>query len=286
MSAQPPNRPPTPPPPPPSGGYGSGGYGSGGSGSGGDPDYSYSDPVPPGGGINKWLIAVAAIVALVIIGSLGYWFGGRDSGDNGAVATPTPSVSLSSAPPSAASAPPSTPSDAPSDAASSAPSEVPSATAAKPTTTKALTPTPTPTPTTTSPSPTPSPTGSPTPGVPTADFGYVTGMVTVGPLTYITFDRATLYTGAAAESAAKAHGQQVEDDYFIVNDNKLIRRQPLAPDVVVTGSSNLSGDVGPKPSSAAALKTWLDSHPGQTLPVNLYYNATGKVAKIAEVFFP
>jgi hypothetical protein len=121
---------------------------------------------------------------------------------------------------------------------------------------------------------------------PDPDFGYVTGLSTSGSVTKVSFDRATLETGPAAASAAAAHGQTVEDDYFIVNDNKLIRTFALSPTVVVTGSINLSGTSASQPSTLAALQAWLAAHPGQHLPVDLSYDAAGKVTKIAEVFFP
>jgi hypothetical protein len=93
-------------------------------------------------------------------------------------------------------------------------------------------------------------------------------------------------TGAAAASAAKAHGQTVEDDYFIVNDNKLIRTFPVATTVTVVGSQNLTGGVGPTPSTLAALEAWMAGNPGQTLPVDLGYDAKGTVTTITEIFFP
>jgi hypothetical protein len=113
----------------------------------------------------------------------------------------------------------------------------------------------------------------------------VTAITSSGSVTKLSFDRATLLTGPAAVSAATAHGQQT-DDYFIVNDNPLIRTFELSPSVVVTGSTNLSGDVGPKPSTLAALQAWVKANATQRLPVELSYDATGKVTKVAEKFFP
>jgi hypothetical protein len=105
-------------------------------------------------------------------------------------------------------------------------------------------------------------------------------------VTKLTFDRATLLTGAAASSAAKAHGKTVEDDYFIVNDNPLIRTLPVSPSVVVVGSENLTGGVGPTPSTLTTLETWVSAHKDQTLPVELGYDAKGTVTNITEIFFP
>lgn len=249
MSAQPPYRPPTSPPP---------GYG----------------PSRPGRGP---AIAVAVIV-LVIVAGVAYWLGGRN---NNSTAAPTAPPAASSPP--AASTPASTsasvtPAAAPSASASTMASTAPSApvpTSAAPTTTKRA-------PTTSaSPSPTVTPFTHPDP-----DFGYVTAVTTSGSVVKLSFDRATLETGPAAASAAAAHGQTVEDDYYIVNDNPLIRTFELSPSVVVTGSSDLSGEVGPKPSTVAALEAWVKANPKTKLPVDLSYDASGKVTTVAEVFFP
>jgi hypothetical protein len=46
------------------------------------------------------------------------------------------------------------------------------------------------------------------------------------------------------------------------------------------------GEVGPKASTLAALEAWVKANPALRLPVNLTYDATGKVTKITEVYFP
>jgi hypothetical protein len=244
MSAQPPYRPPSSPPP---------GY-------------------PPRRSNTGWIIA-GAVVALIIIGGIGYWLGGRNNASTAAPGPSAPATAPSGSAPSDSSAPSATaaaslaPSASAQPSASTAPSAPPS-TVASPTKKSA------------SPSPTVTPFTHPDP-----DFGYVTGVV-AGPVTKLTFDRATLLTGKAAAAAAKAHGQQVDDDYFIVNDNPLIRTFPLSPSVVVVGSSNLSGDVGPTPSTLAALEAWVSANPKLKLPVDLSYDLTGTVTTITEHFFP
>ncbi|MDX6230408.1 MAG: hypothetical protein QOI76_3798 [Frankiales bacterium] len=246
MSAQPPYRPPTSPPP---------GY-------------------PPRNSGRGWVIA-AAVVVLAIVAGLAYWLGGRTNNSTptaGTTPTGTAGAQPSSGHPSASAA-----ASVPASGPASASARVSSApvTSAAPTTTSSAA--------TTSASPSPTTT---VPSHPNPDFGYVTAVTTSGSITKLSFDRATLLTGPAASSAATAHGEQIQDDYFIVNDNKLIRTFELSPSVVVTGSSNLSGDFGPKPSTLAALKTWVAANPTYRLPVDLSYDATGKVTKIAEVFFP
>jgi hypothetical protein len=218
------------------------------------------------------------VVALVIVAGFAYWLGGHNSDNTSSPGATSPTANASAAgastvPSTLASAPPS------ATALASAPASAGGATSAASTTTKSAP--------TTSASPTLSPSPTVTPFThPDPDFGYVTGLTTTGSVTKLSFDRATLEHGAAAASAAAAHGQTVEDDYFIVNDNKLIRTFALSPTVVVTGSSNLSGDVGPKPSTLAVLQAWVAAHPSQPLPVDLSYDAAGKVTKVAEVFFP
>ena len=51
----------------------------------------------------------------------------------------------------------------------------------------------------------------------------------------LTFDLAYLLGGPAANEAAAAHGVEtpVPNDYFIVNDNPLLRTYPISPDVSV-----------------------------------------------------
>ena len=49
----------------------------------------------------------------------------------------------------------------------------------------------------------------------------------------VRFDLAYFYTGAKAASAAAAHGDEVTDGYYIVNDNPRLRTLPLADEVEV-----------------------------------------------------
>ena len=49
----------------------------------------------------------------------------------------------------------------------------------------------------------------------------------------ITLDYILYLSGAAAEKAAKAHGDTVENDYYIVNDNKMLRTFPISSAVVI-----------------------------------------------------
>jgi len=75
-------------------------------------------------------------------------------------------------------------------------------------------------------------------------YGYFTG-VTDGQVEgqqvqVVSFDKVDFLTGDAAVKAAIAHGDapagatSIDDDYYIVNDNKLIRLLPVIPDGVVS----------------------------------------------------
>ena len=100
-----------------------------------------------------------------------------------------------------------------------------------------------PSPTETSP-PSPTPTESPSPSAsPSASpvledgrhFVFIKSMdVSTDPATMV-FDLGYFLTGDAANEAAAAHGDEtpVPNDYYIVNDNPLLRTLPIAPDVDV-----------------------------------------------------
>jgi hypothetical protein len=90
-------------------------------------------------------------------------------------------------------------------------------------------------------SPTPSPTVSPssTPD-PDADelangryFVAATAVRDGAPPT-VEFDLAYLLTGRQAEQAAADHGDLLETDYYIVNDNPLLRALPVSPVIQVS----------------------------------------------------
>jgi len=96
--------------------------------------------------------------------------------------------------------------------------------------------------------PTTGPKGQTTPGLGSlpegTHYGYFTG-VTDGQVEgqqvqIVSFDKVDFLTGDAAVKAAIAHGDapagatSIDDDYYIVNDNKLIRLLPVIPDGVVS----------------------------------------------------
>src|SRR4051794_29507947 len=68
------------------------------------------------------------------------------------------------------------------------------------------------------------PVASPTSPAGDKDFGYFTAVEATSP-PKLGFDRALFLSGAAAVKASEAHGDgsTVPNDYYIVNDNKLVR---------------------------------------------------------------
>jgi hypothetical protein len=86
-----------------------------------------------------------------------------------------------------------------------------------------------------SPSPVPTgPTASPEPEVLTDGRYFVAPTRGLeGPPTTMEFDQAYFLTGADAEQAAADHGDVLAADYYIVNDNPLLRELPVSPLVVV-----------------------------------------------------
>ncbi len=88
-------------------------------------------------------------------------------------------------------------------------------------------------PPTESPSPAPvSPTASPDPSPELLTDGryfVLASRVLDGPPTTLEFDLAYLLTGPQAEQAAADHGDVLETDYYIVNDNPLLRQLPVSP---------------------------------------------------------
>jgi hypothetical protein len=54
-----------------------------------------------------------------------------------------------------------------------------------------------------------------------------------GGVNTLTCDYVQFLTGAAAVKAAKAHGDSVENDYYVVNDNTMQRNIPIADNVTI-----------------------------------------------------
>jgi len=65
-----------------------------------------------------------------------------------------------------------------------------------------------------------------------ATFVTETGVADGGADT-VTFDYVQFLTGAAAQKAATAHGDTVENDYYVANDNPRLRTFPVASSVAI-----------------------------------------------------
>ena len=121
----------------------------------------------------------------------------------------------------------------------------------------------------------------------TADFGYFLLARTRNGVTHITFDRATLLTGKAANDYAKAHKMEspVPNDYLIINENTKTRDLVLGPEVAVTGTTVMANSTEPVPVSLSTLLTAIKDH-GSQMPVDVKYDKNGFVIAVAERFFP
>ena len=135
---------------------------------------------------------------------------------------------------------------------------------------------------------------SPTPAVGSKDFGYFPAVESKTP-PVLEFDRALFLTGAAADKASAAHGGEspVPNDYYIVNDNKLLRRLALSPDAKVVGSLQLNSFVTtgdstnePKAHTVKDLLAFLESDGGPRTPWHITYGAGGKVSRVEEQYVP
>jgi hypothetical protein len=88
---------------------------------------------------------------------------------------------------------------------------------------------------------TPKPTPNQTITKPTKNVANVTHQPTLilndwiadGGVDTLTCDYVQFLTGAAAVKAAKAHGDSVENDYYVVNDNTMQRNIPVAKNVTI-----------------------------------------------------
>jgi hypothetical protein len=139
--------------------------------------------------------------------------------------------------------------------------------------------------------------GTPKPAPKTAvtgrRFGYIKKFETKNGTVYVTYDQAEFLTGKAAAAAATAHGDESPppNDYYIVNDNKLLRTYPVASSVKVTLTTE-PDNVNPAgyASTLAKLRGAFDgSVPGLKNAKSSPYWLTlknGVVTAIAEQYLP
>ena len=118
-------------------------------------------------------------------------------------------------------------------------------------------------------------------------FGYVQKVFTSGGDIRITIDYALFLTGKAAQQAAKAHHAVVENDYYVVNDNPMLRTFRL-------GSS---ATIGYQETGGSSSLTWISPNAfeakwaapaGTAVRYNGYWIwlDKGVVTKMSEQFVP
>jgi hypothetical protein len=122
----------------------------------------------------------------------------------------------------------------------------------------------------------------------TTDLGFLTRITRTSRGTTLTFDRALLLTGAAADAEQRRRGLDTTPEVFVQNDNRLLRTRTVAPGVSVLGSQVLTGSPAPKPVSFDRLRSYLASRPqGRTGPLfRLTLDRSHRVVRIAEVYLP
>lgn len=121
----------------------------------------------------------------------------------------------------------------------------------------------------------------------TTDFGYFLSATDKAGATHITFDRAQLFVGKAADDYAKSHHMKtpVPNGYLLLNVNPKTRDLVLGPQVTVTGTRYLANSSQPVPVSLQTLLAALPAH-GKQMPLDVKYDARGFVTSVSERFFP
>ena len=109
----------------------------------------------------------------------------------------------------------------------------------------------------------------------------------------LSFDRALFLTGDAANKAAAAHGDEtpVPNDYYIVNDNKLLRTVVLSTAVKVVGSLGLNSfagkaEVQARPRTLKELLGFLGTEQGKQTGFHLTYGSGAVVIRVEEQYQP
>lgn len=144
---------------------------------------------------------------------------------------------------------------------------------------------------------TPTPTATPTPSATPAsgtDIGYLVGTRGTdedGAAMVVSLDRVQFFTGEAARREATRRGQEIEVDYFVVNDNTRLRSLVVAAGATVTGDSSFNawaGDPGrgPRPRTLEQLAGFGRTDQGRETLFDLRYDAAGRVTAIAERYLP
>ncbi len=89
----------------------------------------------------------------------------------------------------------------------------------------------------------------------TDEFGIVASIERTGTAVFVEVNRVDMLGGAEGEAAARARGQEVSNDYFLVDENPLLRRYRVDPSALVWGSIGLARTVEP---TRVPVEQWLD----------------------------
>ena len=122
----------------------------------------------------------------------------------------------------------------------------------------------------------------------TTDVGFLERITRTPRGTTLTFDRAVLLAGAAADAEQRRRGLDTTPEVFVQNDSRLLRTRPVARGVVVVGSQDLTGSPAPEPVTLDRLRASLAHRPkGRTGPLfRLTLDRSRRVIRIAEVYLP
>jgi hypothetical protein len=97
----------------------------------------------------------------------------------------------------------------------------------------------------------------------TDEFGLVRGIRQQHGALLFDVDRVNMLSGDEATAAATAQGEDVSNDYFLVNASARVRHYELSPSAVVWGSLGLTGSVDATRVSVDAWSRFVERQPGR-----------------------
>lgn len=142
--------------------------------------------------------------------------------------------------------------------------------------------------------PAPSPTRSTDVPASGTDIGYLVAARESsgqGAALSVSFDRVQFLTGEAARSEADKRGDEIENDYYVVNDNSRLRTLVVADGATVSGDSSFNswagdGGSGQRARTLDELARFVRTDQGRETLFDLRYDAQGRVTAIAERYLP
>ena len=100
----------------------------------------------------------------------------------------------------------------------------------------------------------------------TDEFGEVTAVRDVDGTLQVDVDRVDMLGGAEAQAAAAAAGDEINNDYYVVNDNPRVRTYRLSAEVVVWGDIGFGHPGNPQRVTADEWRRFVATQQGrQTL---------------------